>query len=64
MSKFRYQVVDAKGKESSGTIEAGSKGDAARLLKADGKFVASLETDTGPSILNMEIGRKKLKTKE
>ena len=29
MSKFRYQVVDAKGKESSGTIEAGSKGDAA-----------------------------------
>lgn len=64
MSKFRYQVVDAKGKESSGTIEAGSKGDAARLLKADGKFVASLETDTGPSILNMEIGSKKLKTKE
>lgn len=64
MAKFRYEVIDAKGKTTSGVIEANNQNDAARLLKADGKYISSLKSDSGPSFLNAEVGSKKLKTKE
>lgn len=64
MSKYKYQVIDAKGKQSAGVIEANNIPDATRLLKADGKYVASIELDNGPSILNMDISSPKLKTKD
>ena len=64
MSKFKYEVVDAKGRVSGGTIEATSINDATRLLKADGKYIASIKADNGSSILNADISSPKLKTKE
>lgn len=64
MTKFKYEVIDAKGKQTSGVIEANNANDAARLLKADGKYISSIKADTGPSFLNSEIGSPKLKTKE
>ncbi len=64
MPKFKYEVVDAKGKMSTGFIEAGNVNDASRLLKADGKFIASIKADTGSSILNAEVGSPRLKTKD
>ncbi|MCR5617663.1 MAG: type II secretion system F family protein [Clostridiales bacterium] len=64
MPKFRYEVVDAKGKQSSGVIEANNVNDASRLLKADGKYIASIKADTGASILTADISSPKLKTKD
>ncbi|MCQ2482611.1 MAG: type II secretion system F family protein [Clostridia bacterium] len=64
MPKFNYQVVDANGKQTKGTLEANNLNDAARMLKADGKFVASLSLDRGTSILNKEVGSPRLKTKD
>ena len=64
MPKFKYEVVDAKGKMTTGFIEANNVNDASRLLKADGKFIASIKADSGSSILNAEIGSPKLKTKD
>ena len=64
MPKFRYEVVDAKGKQSTGVIEANNVNDASRLLRADGKFIASIKADTGSSLLNKDIGSPKLKTKD
>ena len=64
MSKFRYEAIDAKGKTSTGVIEATSINDASRMLKADGKYIASLKADAGPSLLNMEVGSPMLKTKD
>ena len=64
MPKFKYEVVDAKGKMSTGFIEAGNVNDVSRLLKADGKFIASIKADTGSSILNAEVGSPRLKTKD
>ena len=45
MPNFRYQVIDAAGKTSTGVIDAASMADASRKLRADGKFVASLKLD-------------------
>lgn len=64
MANFRYQVLDNAGKQSTGVVEAQSIADASRRLKADGKYVLKVELDKGPGILNMEIGSKKLNTKE
>ena len=64
MANFRYQVLDNAGKQSSGVIDAQSIADASRKLKADGKYVLKVELDKGPGILNMEIGSKRLNTKE
>lgn len=64
MPKFKYQVVDASGKQTTGSIEANNLSDATRALKADGKFIASINLDKGPSILNMDISSRKLKTKD
>ncbi len=64
MPKFRYEVVDAKGKQSTGVIEANNVNDASRLLRADGKFIASIKADTGSSLLSKDIGSPKLKTKD
>ncbi|MCQ2532982.1 MAG: type II secretion system F family protein [Clostridia bacterium] len=64
MPKFKYQVIDANGKASTGTLEANNIADATRALKADGKFIASIDIDKGPGILNMEIGSRKLNTKD
>ena len=63
MPNFRYQVIDAAGKTSTGVIDAASMADASRKLRADGKFVASLKLDKGAGFLNIG-GKKKLKTKD
>ncbi len=64
MANFRYQVLDSAGKTSTGVLTANSIADASRQLKADGKYVVKIELDNGPGLLNMEITRKKLNTKE
>jgi len=64
MAKFKYEVIDAVGKTSTGTIEATNLNEATRLLKADGKFIASITLDNGPSLLNMEVGSPRLKTRD
>lgn len=64
MPKFKYEVIDAVGKKSTGVIEAANLNEATRLLKADGKFIASITNDNGSSILNMQVGSAKLKTKD
>lgn len=64
MANFRYQVLDSAGKQSTGVLTANSIADASRQLKADGKYVVKIELDNGPGLLNMEISRKKLNTKE
>ena len=64
MPNFRYQVLDEHGKSSSGVLDASSVADASRKLKADGKFIVSLELDKGQGLANMEIGSKRLNTKE
>ena len=64
MPNFKYEVVDAAGRSSKGVIEAATLADASKMLRADGRFIASLEQDTGASILNMNVGSPKLKTKD
>lgn len=64
MPNFRYQVLDNAGKKTIGVIDAASIADASRKLKSDGKYVASIELDNGGGLMNMEIGRKRLNTKE
>lgn len=64
MANFRYQVLDNAGKQSTGVVDAQSIADASRKLKADGKYVLKVELDKGPGIMNMEIGSKRLNTKE
>ncbi len=64
MPNFRYQVLDDAGKSSSGVLDAASVADASRKLKADGKYIVSLELDKGQGLANMEIGSKRLNTKE
>ena len=64
MANFRYQVLDNAGKQSTGVVEAQSISDASRRLKAEGKYVLKVELDKGPGIMNMEIGSKRLNTKE
>ncbi len=64
MPNFRYQVLDENGKSSTGVIDAASIQDASRKLKGDGKFIVSVELDKGQGLANMEIGSKKLNTRE
>ncbi len=64
MPNFKYEVVDAAGRSSKGIIEAATLADASKMLRADGRFIASLEQDSGSSILTMNIGSPKLKTKD
>ncbi|MCQ2504821.1 MAG: type II secretion system F family protein [Saccharofermentans sp.] len=64
MANFRYQVLDNAGKQSSGVLDAQSIADASRRLKAEGKYVLKVELDKGPGLLNMEVGSKRLNTKE
>ena len=64
MPNFKYEVVDAAGRSSKGVIEAATINDASKMLRADGSFIASLEQDTGASILSMNVGSPKLKTKD
>ncbi|MBO4650371.1 MAG: type II secretion system F family protein [Clostridiales bacterium] len=64
MPNFKYEVVDAAGRSSKGVIEAATLADASKMLRADGRFIASLEQDTGAGILSMNIGSPKLKTKD
>ena len=64
MPNFRYQVLDDAGKSSSGVLDAGSIADASRKLKAEGKYIVSLELDKGQGWANMEVGSKRLNTKE
>ena len=64
MANFRYQVLDNAGKQTAGVLEAQSIADASRRLKADGKYVFKVALDKGPGLMNMEIGSKRLNTKE
>ena len=64
MPNFKYETVDAAGKTAKGILEAPSMADAAKVLRADGRYISSLESSGGSSILNMKIGSGKLKTKE
>ncbi len=64
MPNFKYEVVDAAGRSSKGVIEAATLADASKMLRADGRFIASLEPDSGSSILSMNVGSPKLKTKD
>lgn len=64
MPNFKYEVVDAAGRSSKGVIEAATIADASKMLRADGRFIASLEQDTGAGILSMNVGSPKLKTKD
>ena len=64
MANFRYQVLDVAGKQSSGVLEAQSIADASRKLKAEGRYVLKVELDRGPGLMNLEIGSKRLNTKE
>lgn len=64
MPNFRYQVLDENGKSTTGVIDAASVQDASRKLKGDGKFIVSLELDKGQGLASMEIGSKKLNTRE
>ena len=63
MPNFKYQVLDSAGKSSSGVIDAASKNDAAKLLRADGKFITSLEVDNGGGLGSYELFAK-LNTKQ
>jgi type IV pilus assembly protein PilC len=64
MPNFRYQVLDDAGKSTSGVLDAATISDASRKLKADGKYIVSLELDKGQGLANMEIGSKRLNTRE
>ena len=64
MPNFKYEVVDASGRSSKGVIEAATMADASKMLRADGRFIASLEQDNGSSLLTMNVGSPKLKTKD
>ena len=64
MANFRYQVLDAAGKQSTGVLEAQSIADASRKLKAEGRYVLKVELDKGPGLMNLELGSKRLNTKE
>ncbi len=64
MANFRYQVLDAAGKQSTGVVEAQSIADASRKLKAEGRYVLKVELDKGPGLMNLELGSKRLNTKE
>ena len=64
MPNFRYQVLDEAGKSSTGVLDAASVADASRKLKSEGKYIVSLELDKGQGIGNMEIGSKRLNTRE
>lgn len=64
MANYKYSVIDDAGKVTTGSIEASTVADASRMLRSDGKHVTSIEVDNGPSLLNMEVGSPKLKTKE
>ena len=64
MPNFKYEVVDAAGRSSKGIIEAATITDASKMLRADGRFIASLEPDSGASFLSMNIGIPKLKTRD
>lgn len=64
MPNFRYQVLDEAGKSSTGVLDAASVADASRKLKSEGKYIVSLELDKGQGIGSMEIGSKRLNTRE
>lgn len=64
MPNFKYETFDTAGRSSKGVIEAQSISDASKLLRADGRYIASLSADNGTSVLNMKLGSSKLKTKE
>ena len=61
MPNFKYETVDASGKTAKGILEAPSMADAAKVLRADGRYISSLESSGGSSILNMKVGSGKLK---
>lgn len=63
MPNFKYETIDATGKPSKGVLEAPSISEAAKVLRADGRFIAHLAPDSG-SVMNMKVGSAKLKTRD
>jgi len=53
MAKFQYTAMDSQGKESKGTLEAGSEQEASNKLKDQGLFPTSIKSSGG--------GKKKAK---
>lgn len=64
MTKFRYETIDSAGRTSKGIIEASNIADASKNLRADGRYIAALAPDAGSSVLSMDVGSPKLKTKD
>lgn len=64
MPSFKYETIDKSGKSFKGVIEAATLGDASKTLRADGRYISALAPNTGSSILSMQIGSQKLKTKD
>jgi len=64
MPNFKYETIDAAGKTSKGVLEAANIADASKTLRADGRYISVLAPDTGASIMNMQIGSPKLKTRD
>ena len=64
MPNFKYETIDSAGRTTKGVLEAASLNEASKTLRADGRYISVLAPDSGPSILNMNIGSPKLKTKE
>jgi len=64
MANFKYETIDNTGRTTKGVLEAPSKSEAAKTLRADGRYISVLVPDTGSSILNMKIGSPRLKTKD
>jgi type IV pilus assembly protein PilC len=59
MAKFQYTAMDGRGKESKGTIDAGSEQDAVDQLKSQGLF----PTDIGEVAGGKSAAKKKPKKK-
>ncbi len=64
MPNFKYETVDSTGKTLKGVLEAPSLSEAAKVLRADGRFIASLSADNGGGFWNAKVGAKKLKTRD
>jgi type IV pilus assembly protein PilC len=64
MAIFKYEIFDGAGKATKGIIEAPSIAEAQKMLRADGRYISSIAPDNGSSIMNLQIGSPRLKTKE
>lgn len=59
MATFQYTALDARGQQTSGTIEAGSDGEAVDLLKQNGLYPTSVATATTQQVAAGKVDKKK-----